>query len=398
LINKIMKSKIETEQVTYSKTGPTGPGIKTLAALAPPTEQRKMGPQTPELKGFLQTAVPSLDSYNLEKNTHFPFTKCNRYHNSAFGLHVLTQIWTELLQGSGFGQFSNQKKLTPNSTNPMKSDFLLSYFRLTVFACMALVMCVSPNLYAQSDTGTVSGTVYNEVTGSALQGAVVRVIGTNAVDRTDLEGRFSLSGVPAGSQQLNVRYVGLEPSTQTVNVSVGQSQFVEVGLSSAVYDLENFIVVPQVVGQERAINQQKTAAGIINIVSEEQFGAMLDGNIGQALQRLPGLSVDESQDGSQGAINIRGIAGEYNSVQIDGNTIPSSGGNRDFNPRNMAADGVTTIEVIKAPTPDRDGDAIGGIVNLVSRNAFQREGPTTGVLRPAFLSRISSASDKARII
>lgn len=72
-------------------------------------------------------------------------------------------------------------------------------------------------------------------------------------------------------------------------------------------------------GANRAINQQRTAAGIVNIVSEEQCGAIVDGNIGQALQRLPGLSVDQSQDGSQGSINIRGIAGEFNPVQIDGN-------------------------------------------------------------------------------
>ncbi|MDA1069494.1 MAG: TonB-dependent receptor [Verrucomicrobia bacterium] len=258
-------------------------------------------------------------------------------------------------------------------TNSIFKELLTGLFGLALVGS-------SPDLVGQSNDGNISGTVYNEVTGRSLQGAVVRVIGTNAVDRTDQEGRFFLSGVPAGSQELSVYYVGLEQSTTTVNVSASQPQVVVVGLSSAIYDLESFIVVPQVVGQERAINQQKTAAGIINIVSEEQFGAMLDGNIGQALQRLPGLSVDEDQDGSQGAINIRGIAGEYNSIQVDGNRIPTSGGdNRAFNPRQLAADGVTNIEVIKAPTPDRDGDAIGGIVNLVTRSAFQRQGREMGL-------------------
>lgn len=40
----------------------------------------------------------------------------------------------------------------------------------------------------------------------------------------------------------------------------------------------------------------------------------------------------------------------------------------------FSADGVSNIEVIKAPTPDRDGDAIGGIINVVSRSAFERSG------------------------
>src|SRR5262249_49971137 len=42
--------------------------------------------------------------------------------------------------------------------------------------------------------------------------------------------------------------------------------------------------------------------------------------------------------------------------------------------RQFASGGITRIEVIKAPTPDRDGDAIGGIINVVSRSAFQRSG------------------------
>lgn len=277
----------------------------------------------------------------------------------------------------------NQTSVGAENSTPIESSELQdtttmkqkkSIFNGLLKGLLGLALAGSPELAAQSDTGSISGTVYNEVTGRSLQGAVVRVLGTNSVDRTDQEGRFSLSEVPAGSQQLTVYYVGLESATIPVNVSAGQSRSVTVELSSAVYDLENFIVVPQVVGQERAINQQKTATGIVNIISEEQFGAMLDGNIGQALQRLPGITVDEDQDGSQGAINIRGIAGEFNSVQVDGNRIPTSGGNRAFNPRQLAADGVTNIEVIKAPTPDRDGDAIGGIVNLVTRSAFQRQG------------------------
>lgn len=78
------------------------------------------------------------------------------------------------------------------------------------------------------------------------------------------------------------------------------------------------------------------------------------------------------QDGSAGGINIRGVEGDYNSFQIDGNRLPSSGGGRGINARQFAAGGITRIEVIKAPTPDRDGDAIGGIINVVSRSAFQR--------------------------
>jgi len=229
-------------------------------------------------------------------------------------------------------------------------------------------------LLAQTPTGTISGRVSDAATGRSLEGAVVRVLDSEQVAYTDRDGRFTLVDVPAGTQRILAEYVGLDAATQTLVVGAARSEPLSFSLEKAEVELAELRITAQAQGQARAINQQKTASGIINIVSEETFGPMLDGNIGQALQRLPGVSVDEDQDGSQGSINIRGISGEFNSVQVDGNRVPSSGGSRAFNPRQLAADGVTNIEVIKAPTPDRDGDAIGGIVNLVSRSAFQRDG------------------------
>ena len=138
--------------------------------------------------------------------------------------------------------------------------------------------------------------------------------------------------------------------------------------------METFTVSEAARGQAQAINQQKTAEGIVNIVSEETFGSMIGGNIGYALQRLPGLTVNESEDGTPNGVNIRGLESKYNSFQIDGNRIPTSGTGRGFGTSQLNADGISNIEVIKAATPDRDGDAIGGIINVTTRSAFQREG------------------------
>lgn len=253
------------------------------------------------------------------------------------------------------------------------ASLLLSLARLPrvglAFAAMAPL-----GLHAQAGTGSITGRVSDVATGRSLQGAVVQIVNTPFRDYTDSEGRYSLTGLPTGTFNVQVEYVGLDPYSTTVTITSGAAQTVNAPLKSTVLELETFTVADQARGQSLAINQQKTASGIVNIVSEETFGAMVDGNIGAALQRLPGISVNEDQDGSATDINIRGIAGEYNSFQVDGNRAPTAGGSRSFNPRQLAADGVTNIEVIKAPTPDRDGDAIGGIVNVVTRNAFQRDG------------------------
>lgn len=238
----------------------------------------------------------------------------------------------------------------------------------------ALSLILLGNLAAQPATGTITGRVYDERTGKSLEGATVRVAGTNVLDYTTSDGRYSVT-VPEGRISLEVEYVGLDLLVQSIVVPAGSMTTFNAPMKSDIFKLDSFVVQESVRGQSLAINMQKIAPGIINIVSEETFGQMTDANIGNALQRLPGLSVNESQDGSAGSINIRGIEGDYNSIQIDGNRAPAAGGtSRAFDPRQLAADGVTNIEVIKAPTPDRDGDAIGGIVNIVSRNAFQRDG------------------------
>lgn len=240
-----------------------------------------------------------------------------------------------------------------------------------LLALSAPWLLLGPSAPAQtSTTGTISGRVYEGATGKSLQGAVVKIAGTAISDYTDPDGRYQLSGVPAGTATVEIDYVGLDEYRHTVAVTAGATVKLDADLKSEVLKLATFEVAESVRGQALAINQQKTARGIVNIVSEEVFGAMNDGNIGYALQRLPGLSVDEDEDGAPTGTNIRGLPAEFNSFQIDGNRA----GGRGFNTRNLVGDGIANIEVIKAATPDRDGDAIGGIVNVISRSAFQRDG------------------------
>ncbi|MES2695271.1 MAG: TonB-dependent receptor [Verrucomicrobiota bacterium] len=253
----------------------------------------------------------------------------------------------------------------------MKINSTLSRWLLA----LGLILGSLPAAFGQAtSTGTISGRVAEGATGRSLQGAIVKVVGSSAIDYTDPDGRYTLPGVPAGTVSVEIEYVGLDVQRQTVVVSTGATATLNVDLKSEVLRMQAFEVAEAARGQAQAMNQQKTAQGIINIVSEETFGAMNDGNIGYALQRLPGLTVNEGEDGAPEGANIRGMPSDMNSFQIDGNRIPTSGGSRGFNTRQLVSDGIATIEVIKAATPDRDGDAIGGTINVVSRSAFQRDG------------------------
>ena len=119
----------------------------------------------------------------------------------------------------------------------------------------------------------------------------------------------------------------------------------------------------------RALNQQKTAPNITNVVSADQIGAFPDPNAAEALQRIPGISIQRDQ-GEGRYVIIRGTEPRLNATLIDGERIPAP----EANVRQVAldvipADLLQAIEVSKALTPDMDADAIGGSVNLVMKEA-----------------------------
>ncbi len=242
-------------------------------------------------------------------------------------------------------------------------------------SAFALLALLPASLLAQN-TAALGGRVSDAATGRSLQGAVVRVLGTSATAYTDADGRFLLSSLPPGPHRVEVDYVGLDPVVREMTLVAGSTASLVAVLESRTLKMEAFTVAESVRGQALAINQQKTASGLVNIVSEETFSTNLGGNIGFTLQQLPGLSVNEGEDGEPSGVNIRGLEAKYNSVQVDGNRMPVSGNSRAFSVGQLNADAVANIEVIKAATPDRDGDALGGIINVVSRSAFQREGRT----------------------
>ncbi|MEE4277126.1 MAG: TonB-dependent receptor [Halieaceae bacterium] len=225
---------------------------------------------------------------------------------------------------------------------------------------------------AQTQT-TLTGRIFDTRTGKSLRGAVVRVEGTDRRYVTREDGRYQIQ-LPTGTATIQVEYVGSVTAERDVTARAGGTQSEDFGLELRGFaDIEEVFVYGVASGQAEATNQQRVADGIVNYYNEEIFGPAPDGNLGFALQRLPGLTVDTNQSGEPTGINIRGVEGNFNSFQINGNRVASAGG-RGLTTDQFSSDGISNIEVIKARTPDRDGDAIGGIVNVITRSAFERDG------------------------
>src|SRR6185295_17449194 len=172
------------------------------------------------------------------------------------------------------------------STDPMnhtQPSVLRRIFRLC-----GLLAAVSSAAFAQS-RGIVAGQVSNAATSSFLEGAEITVVGAAVVTLTDRDGSFELV-LPPGPATLVVNYTGLEPKSVPVVVPASGRVVQQIALSSGVYKLDPFTVSGPREGGAAAITKQREAANVKNVVASDSFGNVADGNIGDFLQQLPGVT------------------------------------------------------------------------------------------------------------
>ncbi len=248
----------------------------------------------------------------------------------------------------------------------------------------AVLIGFAPTLWAQS-VGTVEGRVLNATSGRYLNNVRVSVEGSTQETFTNEFGEYRLVGVPEGEVRLNVVFTGMAPQTVTVRVNGGQvtEQDVTLGGTGTGTGPETIVLDAFVVASERetnaaniAANEQRFAGNIKNVVSADAFGDVTEGNVGEFIKYLPGISVDYVAADVR-TISVRGFADNYTGVSVDGARMASSASGsstRSFELEQVSINNVSRIEVTKVPTPDSPADSLGGSVNMVSKSAFERSG------------------------
>lgn len=185
---------------------------------------------------------------------------------------------------------------------------------------------------------------------------------------SNVNGEYFFNKLAAGEYTIEVSYIGFSGAVQSIVVEAGKTVTADFILEAGI-DLDEVIINSRLAGESKALNTQKTAINITNILSSEQLERFPDANIGDALKRIPGINVQYDQ-GEARFGNIRGTAPELNSITINGERIPSAEAEiRSVQLDLVSSDMIETVEFNKAVTPDMDADAIGGSVNLVTKQA-----------------------------
>lgn len=267
---------------------------------------------------------------------------------------------------------------------------LARFFTPALRCCLALVAfsgLFAAAAGAPSGTGTIEGRVLNVTSGDYLEKARITVEGTSLETFTDAGGYYRLNFVPAGEIRLKTFFTGVNTVVSTVNVLGDMTIRHDISLSGARTERgEDLVVLPSYVvtstketnGAAIAINEQRFAPNIRNVVAADEFGPIAEGNVGEFMKFLPGISIDYV-GGDARTISINGVPPQYVPITVGGFDLASaqsSGTARTVELEGVSINNLARIEVEQSPTPESVGSALAGSVNLIPRSAFERSKPS----------------------
>ncbi len=234
--------------------------------------------------------------------------------------------------------------------------------------CVLLFIAWAFSFFGFSQNGNIQGKIIDE-NGLSIPFGNVLIESLNKGTISDFDGSFLLVNVPSGTQTVKVTYLGYADIEKEVTVKAEVTAEVVITITPENLELEGVLITGYNSGQAKALNSQKNKQNITNVVSTDQIGKFPDANIGDAVKRIPGITMQVDQGEARNII-IRGLAPQLNSVTLNGSRIPSAeGDNRNVQMDLIPSDMIQLIEVNKAVTPDMDADALGGSVNLVTRTS-----------------------------
>ena len=219
---------------------------------------------------------------------------------------------------------------------------------------------------------TVDGIVKDNRTGEPLIGSVVEVKELpNIKTTTGLDGSFKLSELPdKGRYTLVVRYISYK--TREVPIEVSDKGAVTIALDEDLRELSEVVVKghKEYHSDRSAIDMEKTAGNVLNVMSQQSIQLSPDVNVASVLQRVSGVTMERDASGEASYAILRGMDKRYNYTLVNGVKIPSPDDKNRYIPLNMfPSDLVDRLVVSKSLTADMEGDAAGGVVDMVMKDA-----------------------------
>ena len=222
---------------------------------------------------------------------------------------------------------------------------------------------------------TLDGIVKDNKTGEPLIGTVIRVKELpNVSTTTGLDGTFTLHELPdKGKFTIIVSYMSYK--TREMVVDVAKKDKVDIPMDEDQKQLGEVVVTGhrEYRSDRSAIETVKNAGNVLNVMSQQSIQLSPDVNVASVLQRVSGVTMERDASGEASYAILRGMDKRYNYTLVNGVKIPSPDDKNRYIPLNIfPSDLMDRLVVSKSLTADMEGDAAGGVVDMVMKDAPSR--------------------------
>ncbi|GAB3885854.1 TonB-dependent receptor [Spirosoma agri] len=249
---------------------------------------------------------------------------------------------------------------------------------LLTIACLLLVLNVRG--------GIIRGRAIDASTGQPVIGATLILENTKLYNVSGLDGSYLIKNVPTGTYKISISYVSYKTTTRVIEVTSSE-QVITLDVS---LETETDRQITEVTVKAKrdgssdrtARDLERNALQVTNIVSGRTIELSPDLTVANVIQRVSGISIERNSNGDGQYAILRGMDKRYNYTLVNGVKIPSPDNRYRYVPLDIfPAELLDRLDVYKALTPSMEGDAIGGAINLVMKDAPDR---------PTILANISS--------
>ncbi|MBX2977124.1 MAG: TonB-dependent receptor [Ignavibacteriaceae bacterium] len=231
-----------------------------------------------------------------------------------------------------------------------------------LFKCAVIILLMQAAVLSQSN-GILTGKVVDAETGEIIIGANVLLENTTLGAATDLEGKYYIKAIPAGTYSVIFSYI--THTTQKITgvvISSNLTKQLDIALKQNIIEVEEVIVQANASSayESALLNQQKKSSSISDGISAEQIKRAPDATSGDALKRVTGVTINENK-----FVFVRGTSERYSVALLNNATLPSTEPDKktfafDLLPANVLENTIIT----KSFTPDSPGDFSGGLVKV----------------------------------
>ena len=243
----------------------------------------------------------------------------------------------------------------------------MALIKRLIFPFILLIICYSYSIGQNQLKGKVLDSISNE----PLFGSTVYIKELQIGQNIGLDGSYHFRKIPNGVYTVIFRNSTYNQNTRVLKFSDDEIIELNIYMSLKEEMLSDVVITARhdMESERYALHREKNSENIINVMSSKAIELLPDITTASVLQRVSGITLEKTSTGDARYAVIRGMDQRYNYTLVNGIKISSPDNKYRYVPMDMfPSELLERLEVIKALTPNLEGDAIGGAMNLIMKN------------------------------